>query len=268
MLSHDNVLWTTEVACREVLKLRHKEETIVSYLPLSHIAGQILDIWTPIVNLSTVIFADKMALKGTLVQTLQDARPTSFFGVPRVWEKIMEGMRAKGKEASGLQKKVGDACKKSGLDFHLLNKSSFMYSVGKKFVYPKVREALGLDRCTTFYSGAAPISGETIKYFLSLDIIVHELYGMSEVCGPQSLQTGPRAVIGSVGQSMPGCQTKLANKDVDGTGEICMKGRNLMMGYLNREDKTKEDIDKDGWLHSGDIGSIDEEGHIFITGWY
>ena len=130
----------------------------------------------------------------------------------------------------------------------------------------KVREALGLDRCTAFFSGAAPISGETIKYFLSLDMVVHELYGMSEVTGPQSLQTGPRTVIGSVGPTMPGCETRLANKDADGNGEICMKGRNLMMGYLNREDKTTEDIDQDGWLHSGDIGSIDANGFIFITG--
>ena len=73
-------------------------------------------------------------------------------------------------------------------------------------------------------------------------------------------------MIGSVGPTMPGCETRLANKDADGNGEICMKGRNLMMGYLNREDKTTEDIDQDGWLHSGDIGSIDANGFIFITG--
>ena len=266
MLSHDNIIWTAEVASREVLKLKYRQETIVSYLPLSHIAGQMMDIWVPVVNLSTVIFADKMALKGTLLATLQEARPTTFFGVPRVWEKIMEGMKAKGRETKGLKKKVADACKKAGLDHHLMNKDTFMYTIGQKAVYSKVREALGLDRCTAFYSGAAPISGETIKYFLSLDIVVHELYGMSEVCGPQSLQTGPKTVVGSVGPTMPGCQTRLANKDVDGNGEICMKGRNLMMGYLNREDKTTEDIDKDGWLHSGDIGSIDADGYIFITG--
>jgi len=266
MLSHDNVIWTAKVASRDVLKLNYGKETIVSYLPLSHIAGQMMDIWVPIVNLSTVIFADKMALKGTLLETLQEARPTVFFGVPRVWEKIMEGMKAKGRANKGLKKKIGDACKKAGLDHHVGNKDTLMYTIGQKAVYSKVREALGLDRCTAFFSGAAPISGETIKYFLSLDMVVHELYGMSEVTGPQSLQTGPRTVIGSVGPTMPGCETRLANKDADGNGEICMKGRNLMMGYLNREDKTTEDIDQDGWLHSGDIGSIDANGFIFITG--
>jgi len=266
MLSHDNIIWTAEVACKEVLKLTYGNEVIVSYLPLSHIAGQMMDIWVPIVNLSTVIFADKMALKGTLLATLQEARPTIFFGVPRVWEKIMEGMKSKGRATKGLKKKVAEACKKAGIDHHLNNKDSVMYTIGKKAVYCKVREALGLDRCTGFYSGAAPISGETIKYFLSLDIVVHELYGMSEVTGPQSLQSGPKTIVGSVGPTMPGCQTKLANKDIDQNGEICMKGRNLMMGYLNREDKTTEDIDQDGWLHSGDIGSIDATDFIFITG--
>jgi long-chain-fatty-acid--CoA ligase ACSBG len=266
MLSHDNIIWTAEVATKEVLKLNYGKEVIVSYLPLSHIAGQMMDIWVPLTNLSTVIFADKMALKGTLLETLQEARPTTFFGVPRVWEKIMEGMKAKGAATKGLKKKVAVACKKAGLDHHLMNKDTLMYTIGQKAVYSKVREALGLDRCTAFYSGAAPISGETIKYFLSLDIVVHELYGMSEVCGPQSLQSGPKTVIGSVGPTMPGCHTRLHNKDADGNGEICMKGRNLMMGYLNREDKTTEDIDQDGWLHSGDIGSIDADGFIYITG--
>ena len=93
MLSHDNILWTAKVAIDDVLKLNYGKEVIVSYLPLSHIAGQMMDIWVPIVNLSTVIFGDKLALKGTLLETLKEARPTIFFGVPRVWEKIMEGMK-------------------------------------------------------------------------------------------------------------------------------------------------------------------------------
>ena len=266
MLSHDNILWTAKVAIDDVLKLNYGKEVIVSYLPLSHIAGQMMDIWVPIVNLSTVIFGDKLALKGTLLETLKEARPTVFFGVPRVWEKIMEGMKAQGRASSGLKKMVADACKNAGLRYHLENKDSFMYTIGQKAIYCRVREALGLDRCTAFYSGAAPISAETIKYFLSLDIIVHELYGMSEITGPQSIQTGPKAVIGSVGPTMPGCETRVDNADVNGNGEICMKGRNLMMGYLNREDKTSEDIDKDGWFHSGDIGSIDGNNCIHITG--
>jgi len=267
MLSHDNIFWTVVVACKEVLKLKYGNETVVSYLPLSHIAGQMIDIWFAIFNLTTVIFGDKMAFKGTLLETLQAARPTMFFGVPRVWEKIMEGLKTKGRDTKGVKKKVTNACKKAGLDHHLMNKDTMMYTIGQKAVYSKIREAIGLDRCTNFFSGAAPISDETLRYFLSLDIVVRELYGMSEVSGPHFLPTDNKIVIGSVGKTIPGGHTKLHDKDTDGNGEICMKGRNLMMGYLNREDKTTEDIDKHGWLHSGDIGSIDEHGFAHITGW-
>ena len=265
MISHDNVYWTA-VVCIDLLHVLEGQETFVSYLPLSHIAGQMMDIWVAISSLSTVVIADKMALKGTLLETLKEARPTIFFGVPRVWEKVMEGMRDKGRATKGLKKKIATNCKKAGLEHHLNNRDTFFFTLGKKAVYGKVREALGFDRCRAFYSATAPIAQETIKYFLSLDMVVHELYGMSEVSGPQSIQTGPTTRVGSVGPTLPGCETKLANKTIEGEGEICMKGRNLMMGYLNREDKTTEDVDRDGWLHSGDIGSIDKDGYIFITG--
>ena len=265
MLSHDNIYWTGMVAA-DHLKLGYKCETFISYLPLSHIAGQMMDVWVAVFQLAEVVFADKMALKGTLLDTLKEARPTTFFGVPRVWEKVMEGMQEKGRANTGLKKKIGAAAKKAGLEHHLNGRDTMMYTVGQKAVYSKVREALGLDRCQAFYSGAAPIQQETLKYFLSLDMIVHELYGMSEITGPQSIMTGGKPRLGSVGITMPGTATKLINKEMDGRGEICMQGRNLMMGYLNREDKTTEDVDKDGWMHSGDVGTIDSEGYIYITG--
>ena len=127
-------------------------------------------------------------------------------------------------------------------------------------------EALGLDTCKLFYSGAAPIAHEILKYFIGLDIVIHEGYGMSETTGPHCLMLGEKPKLGCVGQTCIGAETKLINQDIDGSGEICMRGRNIMMGYLNREDKTTEDIDSDGWVHSGDIGSMDTEGYIYITG--
>ena len=126
MLSHDNIYWTAIVAS-DFIQMRESQEVMVSYLPLSHIAGNMMDIWCGVANKVTTYFADKMALKGTLVQTLQEARPTIFFGVPRVYEKIMEGMMAKGKDLKGLKKKISMECKKAGLDFHLNGKTSFMY---------------------------------------------------------------------------------------------------------------------------------------------
>ena len=265
MLSHDNMYWTTMVAT-DILQLKEGSEVMISYLPLSHIAANLVDVWAMFMAKGTMVFADKMALKGTLLATMQEARPTIFFGVPRVWEKIQEGMMEKGRQTKGLKRAVAQACKKAGLKHHLEGIDGFFYKFGQKAVYGKIREALGLDRCHTFYSGAAPINHETLKYFLSLDMVVNELYGMSETTGPHTLQYGNDLCIGSVGKTLPGCKTRLANKDADGNGEVCMWGRNVMMGYLNREDKTTEDIDPEGWMHSGDVGSIDNEGRLFITG--
>ena len=128
-------------------------------------------------------------------------------------------------------------------------------------------QALGLDRCRFFMSGAAPIRPETIKYFLGFDIIIHELYGMSETTGVQCVMFGDKPKVGCVGKTVPGAETKIDDMNDPGeNGEICMRGRNIMMGYLNREDKTTEDVDDEGWVHSGDIGSIDSEGYVSITG--
>jgi len=265
MLSHDNIYWTAIVAS-DFIQMRESQEVMVSYLPLSHIAGNMMDIWCGVANKVTTYFADKMALKGTLVQTLQEARPTIFFGVPRVYEKIMEGMMAKGKDLKGLKKKISVECKKAGLDFHLNGKTSFMYSVGQKVIYKKVREALGFDRTVSFFTGAAPISRDVLKYFLSLDMVILELYGMSECTGPQSMCYHNKYKLGSVGVILPGCENRLSEPDQKGEGEVCMWGRHCMMGYLNRPDKTTEDMDEEGWMHSGDLGTMDSDGYLYITG--
>jgi len=183
-------------------------------------------------------------------------------------------MVAKGREIKGLKKQLSTACKQAGLDHHTKRKDGFMYTVGQKVIYKKVREALGLDKCRTFFSAAAPISKETLEYFLSLDIVVSQLFGMSETTGPHTVNMDPTSFgeaskvprIMSVGPTMPGVKTKLHNINSDGDGEICMWGRNIMMGYLNREDKTIEDLDEEGWMHSGDLASIDNDGYVYITG--
>ena len=265
MLSHDNITYTTRVGI-EMLHWRPGQEIIISYLPLSHIAGQIVDLWAPMGSRATVYFADKMALKGSLLATLTEVRPTQFFGVPRVWEKIMEGMQEKAKAITGLKKKIGTACKEAGLQHNLEGKTSPVYKIGQKIYYCKVREALGLDRCVKFYTAAAPIGPETMRYFMSLNIVIQELYGMSETTGPHHVTMVDKIKIGSVGRVMDSCKSRLANPSPEGEGELCMWGRNIMMGYMNREDKTTEDLDPEGWLHSGDLATADSDGFYFITG--
>ena len=218
MLSHDNVYWQAE-SCNDFAQFRESQEIIISYLPLSHIAGQMVDIWSPMLKKNCVYFADKNALKGSLLATLKEVRPTVLLGVPRVWEKIMEGMLSKGKDVKGLKKKIGTAAKKAGLEHHLEGKNGFMYNVGQKLVYKKVREALGLDRCVSFFTGAAPIGEEVLKYFLSLDIMIFDLYGMSESTGPQTMSFYNIYKLGSVGKTMPGLKSKLADTNEKGEGK-------------------------------------------------
>lgn len=249
-----------------VTKWKDFEEVYVSYLPLSHIAGMLADIYAMMNVMGTVYFADKTALKGTLLDTLKEVRPTIFFAVPRVWEKFMEGMLDKGKAVKGLKKKIATSCKQAGLEHHMNGKDTTMYKVGQKIFYKKVREALGLDRCWGFFSGAAPLMMDTLKYFLSLDIVILELFGMSETTAPHTINTLDNHRFGSVGKCMPFLKVKLKNPNEDGEGELCVWGRNIMMGYLRREDKTKEDLEEDGWLHTGDMATIDKDNYVYITG--
>ena len=149
MLSHDNLTWTSNTA-NELFKLG-AEDQIVSYLPLSHIAAQMLDIHGPMTTMSTVSFAQPDALQGSLVTTLQDVRPTMFMGVPRVWEKIEETMRAVGAANSGVKKSIGYWAKTIGLKGNYAKVSGedmpWGWTIAKTVIFSAVRKQLGLDRC-------------------------------------------------------------------------------------------------------------------------
>ncbi len=125
---------------------------------------------------------------------------------------------------------------------------------------------LGLDRCRIVGVGAAPMSQANLEYFLSLDIPIYECYGMSETSGPNCGNRLGQHRLGSVGPTLIGCSTRISDPDEDGNGEILMSGRNITMGYLYQEEKTREAIDEDGWLHSGDIGKEMPGGFYKITG--
>ncbi|XP_062481162.1 long-chain-fatty-acid--CoA ligase ACSBG2 isoform X1 [Pezoporus occidentalis] len=273
MLSHDNLTWTARAAgCSLLLTdADTKQELLVSYLPLSHIAAQMTDIWLPMRHGAQIFFAQPDALKGTLVETLREVRPTSFLGVPRVWEKMEERMKSIGAKSSAFQRKVAAWAKEIGLQTNLDRMNGYYnipmnFHIAKHLVYKKVQKAIGLDRCTKCFTGAAPISRETLEFFLSLDIPVLELYGMSESTGPHTVSAPHMFRLSSCGKSILGCETRIHNADQHGVGEVCFSGRHVFMGYLNMEDKTKEAIDEEGWLHSGDLGKLDAHGFLYITG--
>lgn len=271
MLSHDNFTWDAYSFTVFLDNLHMAKEVVVSYLPLSHVAAQITDIFCTISLAATVYFADKDAMKGSLFKTLVEARPTHFLTVPRIYEKLQEKLMQMSSQSSAMKKLIGSWAKNVTLEHHMERMAgrpanSVQYKLAKKLFTTKLKQALGLDRVRNFVSGAAPLNNETKKFFLSLDMVIVEGFGMSETTGGHTMSSVDQPTFETIGRTLPGVQTKIVNAGADGTGEICARGRHVFMGYINEMEKTVEAIDDDGWLHTGDVGFIDRDGYMFITG--
>jgi len=255
---------------------------MVSYLPLNHIAAKLADIVLPLVHTcdtdkwGEVWIARKDAMKGSLVNTMQKARPSLFFGVPRVWEKFAEKMRGAAKKTpwplsalSGYGKKLGIQAYKAGFnDNNGKHKVPLLWPLFNNTLFKMVRQKLGLHHTIQFATGAAPIQPETLEYFGSIGIPITNLYGMSENCGAATMNLLNNYGFGSAGFPMKGIDIKLDHvegRDPPGNGEILIGGRANMTGYMYEEGKTKNTIDGDGYVHSGDVGMI-KDGCLFITG--
>jgi len=271
MISQDNITWMIQVA-QEVHQWRWKEEVWVSYLPLSHVAAQVIDIYLTIHHGATVWFADKDALQGSLIDTLREAQPTQFIGVPRVFEKMADTLQEFGAKSNSIRRAVAKWAKQAALDEHRARMrgeegGSVAFICAQRLLLSHIRNRLGFGSVKGLYSGAAPLSEQTFNYFLSLDLPIQELLGSSETSGPQTASlpgTGMRA--GSVGRCFPHFQTEILNPDSQGIGEIITRGRQICLGYLWNEEGTRELIDDEGWVHSGDLGRIDEDGFLYVCG--
>jgi long-chain-fatty-acid--CoA ligase ACSBG len=266
MVSHDNLTWTTKVISEHLTMTKDKREVFMSYLPLSHMAGQILDVYLTLTVAATVYFTEKDAIKSSFLNSLEEIRPTLFIGVPRIYEKIQHKMICL-ENASGILLKLLDFIAKNlSLKHHQRQKvQSAAFLVAKKLCLNQKKTLLGLDRCRNLLTAAAPMSREMKNYFLSLDLPLREMYGMTEVT-VHCMSTKDSSINGTVGRNINGTETKILNPDENGCGEICVKGRNVFMGYLNDVEKTKEAFDDEGFLKTGDCGCIDENGLVYITG--
>lgn len=272
MISHDNLVWTIMSVVTMIKRnfgvQMSNNDRLVSFLPMSHIAAQLIDIMLPIVFGLQSYFAQPDALKGSLGVTLKEVRPTFFLGVPRVWEKIAEKMWAISAETTGIKKRIATyakdkAAQKTAMaQYGKSGGAPCGFGIANALVLSRIKEALGLDQCVAAFSGAAPISREVVEYFGSLDIPLYEFFGQSEATGPQTVSMRGSWKIATCGRSIDGSLTRT----VPETEELIFSGRNVMMGYLKGETQTKETIDEEGWLHSGDCGKIDEDGFMTITG--
>lgn len=270
MLSHDNLTWTAHANSINIDLISGKE-SLISFLPLSHVAAQMADMYICMYAGGTCYFAQPDALKGTLGATLKEVRPTVIIGVPRVWEKMYEKIIEAENKNKGVKKSLITWARSIGLAAHdhsqLQNfRKPLGFPVANALVFKKAKRALGLDRCKVSISAAAPISPDIVQYFHSLNITLTEVYGMSESAGPHTIGLSKAFRTGSCGLTPPGFSTRLVNVDKDGNGEIYLAGRNIAMGYLNMKEETNEAIDDEGWLHTGDIGYLDKHGFLYITG--
>lgn len=259
MITHENTTWTA-IAGAKSIDMRAGDHGI-SYLPLSHVAEQVLSIHGPMATGGTISFAESIEKLG---DNLREIRPHFFLGVPRVWEKIQAKMQAAGAQNSPLKKKIALWARGVGLAAGYADQDGgsrpFSYEIANKLVFSKVREKLGFDRCRIMVTSAAPISKDTLEFFLSLGIPLMEVYGMSECTGPATISTDERYRTCKAGYALAGTELKIADD-----GEVCMRGPHVFKGYLKNEEATAEALDSDGWLHSGDIGTIDANGFLQIT---
>jgi long-chain acyl-CoA synthetase len=240
------------------------EERLV-FLPLCHVAERVGGYYTSLALGSVMNFAESPE---TVPDNLREVQPTAFLAVPRIWEKFYSTITIAVKDATPLQqwlyrRAIGIGYRMT--DCKLENeRPSLALRVANRFAYWAVfrnmRRMLGLDRCRIAFTGAAPISPDLIRWYLALGIDMHEVYGQTENCGVATLMPMERIKLGSVGKAVSWGEVA-----VSPDGEILIRGDFLFMGYLNQPGKTAETIDARGWLHTGDVGTIDNEGFVKIT---
>lgn len=231
-----NFGWAAEKAMNE-LKLGAHKQRFFSYLPLSHIAERLLVEMGSIYTGSQVSFAESL---DTFPANLAESKPTVFLGVPRIWTKFQQGILGKMP-----QKK---------LDLFL--KIPILNGIVKN----KIKAGLGLSEATNVFTGAAPTPISLMEWFAKLDINIQEAYAMTENCCYSHVTRNDAIKFGYVGQPLPDCQVKLSE-----VNEILVKHEAIMDGYYKEPEMTAETI-TDGWLHTGDEGSIDPKGFLKITG--
>ena len=263
MLGHRTVLWTAGALAGLVTYA--PDDCLLSYLPLSHIAEQMLSVYIPITTGTHIYFAEALE---KVPDNLKEVQPTVFFGVPRIWEKFHAAVRGRLAQVTGARKRLIEWAMGVARRVHAHKNRgeapstalALQYALAQRLVFRKLKTALGLGRVKYCSSGAAPIARDILEFFTGLDIVVYEVYGQSEDCAPTSINVPGHTRFGTVGRPLPGVEVRLAED-----GEILVRGPNLFTGYYKDPAATAETL-VDGWLHSGDLGSFDADGYLSITG--
>jgi long-chain acyl-CoA synthetase len=262
MLTHGNLAF--EAKALTTLQVLRQDDAVMLFLPLAHSFAQ--DVKAAWVGLGyRMIFAQST---DTLLADIGETSPTILPAVPRIFEKIYNAVVSGGMAKPGVAGKLFRWAMRlfeESVEARLQGRSydSLSLTLAKKLVFSKVKATLDQKlggKMRLFVSGGAPLSRKIAFFFDMLGFEVLEGYGLTETTGGATVNPPGRARIGTVGPPMPGCEVKIASD-----GEILMRGPNIMKGYYNAPEATREMIEPDGWLHSGDIGEIDPSGFVRIT---
>jgi len=264
MHSHHGIVYTSRGY--NTLIARSEADECMCFLPLCHIAERLGGEYFSLYTGARLNFVENPE---TVPENVREIAPTVFTAVPRVWEKFYSGVMIALKEAGAVQQAayawsigVGQriaARVLAGEPVGALLRLQFR--VARLLALDNVRKMIGIHRSRLLVTGAAPISPELVKWYLALGVPMLEVWGMTETCGASTGVPANRIKPGSIG---PAAQYNEVRIDAD-TGEIRVRGPNVFMGYLNQPEKTAEAIDADGWLHTGDVGVVDDEGFFRIT---
>ncbi|MDH5673211.1 MAG: AMP-binding protein [Myxococcales bacterium] len=236
----------------------------LSYLPLCHVAEKIFSVFLPLTKGMVVHFGESIE---TVQEDLREVSPTLFLGVPRIWEKIHTSVNIKLENASWLKRALAKYFLEKGHEIQTRRRErrataidGVMWFLGDMLIYRALQERLGLRRCRLAATGAAPIAPEMLEWFRSFGVLVHEGYGMTELSGVSHINPPEQVRLGTVGLPIRSIEERIADD-----GEILLRGPSIFVGYLNDEEATRATIDSDGWLHTGDVGKL-EDGYLTITG--
>jgi long-chain acyl-CoA synthetase len=262
-LSHRNIMAGTQ-AVEQVIPFDPGAK-VISWLPAAHIAERMAHHYIPVVYAGTITCCPNPR---EVLSYLPQVRPTWFFAVPRIWEKLKAGLETmQAAQPEEQRRPIQDALESSLERVRRRQRGEPVpqeleakVAQADEQMFSKLREMLGLDQAISVNVGAAPTPIGVLEFFHALGIELGELWGMSETCGVGTCNRPGEVRIGTVGPAEPGVEIKIADD-----GELLVRGDCVMSGYRNAPDLTAEAIDSDGWLHTGDIGQIDDDGFLRIV---
>ncbi len=268
-ITHANML--AEIAASSAVLPVTSTDRIASYLPSAHVA----DRWSS--HYQQMVFGLQITCVAdikTIAAALADIRPTLWGGVPRVWEKIKAALEARiegeadPQRKQGMQWAIATGIKKVRAEQAAINGEGpgpdeallAEYAKADELVLSKIRQQIGLDDVHWSIIGAAPASMDVLEFFAAIGLPICELWGMSELSCCATINPPGRNKLGTVGPALPGVELAIAED-----GELLTRGPLVMRGYRNEPEKTAETIDADGWLHTGDVATMDDEGYVRIV---